>query len=98
MSPAQLFPAVPADALQQAMRDCGVMTDEVHTGYNCLHIDTDEHSVLIDTGSGAGHLRESLQAAGIEGDAIDTIIITHGDGDHIGGINGFPKRFICIQP
>jgi len=98
MSPAWLFPAVPEDALQQAMRDCGVMTDEVHTGYNCLHIDTDEHSVLIDTGGGAWHLHESLSAAGIDANAIDTIIITHGDGDHIGGISGFPNTRFVMTP
>ncbi|MEM7531063.1 MAG: MBL fold metallo-hydrolase [Chloroflexota bacterium] len=97
-SPAQLFPTIPEADLQQAMRDCGVTADEVQAGYNCLHIDTDEHSVLIDTGSGAGHLHESLQAAGIDVDSIDTVIITHGDGDHIGGINGFPNARFVMTP
>lgn len=56
-----------------------------------LFIRTPEHAVLIDTGWGvgvepdAGKLLQNLQAAGIQRTEIDTVILSHGHGDHIGG-------------
>jgi len=56
-----------------------------------LFIRTPEHAVLIDTGWGvgvepdAGKLLQNLQAAGIQRTEIDTVILSHGHPDHIGG-------------
>lgn len=47
--------------------------------------------MLVDTGAGegldpnSGHLLVNLGAAGISPDEIDTVILTHGHPDHIGG-------------
>jgi glyoxylase-like metal-dependent hydrolase (beta-lactamase superfamily II) len=57
----------------------------------CLFIRTGEHSILIDTGCGAGQhsgvgkLLQNLQTEGIKCAEIDTVILSHGHGDHTGG-------------
>jgi glyoxylase-like metal-dependent hydrolase (beta-lactamase superfamily II) len=57
----------------------------------CLFIRTGGHNVLIDTGCGVGaehgtgKLMRNLQAEGIPSTEIDTVILSHGHGDHIGG-------------
>ncbi len=61
--------------------------------FNCLVIRTGEHTVLVDAGVGtvdfapnAGKLIENLPAAGLAPSDIDTVILTHGHLDHVGGV------------
>ena len=94
---AQTFPGVDQATLAAAAGDG---SDAPFTiGYNLLLVDTGAHRILIDTGTGRGDLAASLRAAGITADEVDTVLISHGDGDHIGGIAAFPKAtFYLPEP
>jgi glyoxylase-like metal-dependent hydrolase (beta-lactamase superfamily II) len=58
---------------------------------NCLMIEAGDRKMLIDTGcgdnfqSGAGRLADNMEAGGIKSEDIDSIILTHGHIDHVGG-------------
>jgi glyoxylase-like metal-dependent hydrolase (beta-lactamase superfamily II) len=75
---------------------------------NFLLIDTGERKMLVDAGFGreylptSGQLLERLQEEGIYPEDIDTVIITHGHMDHIGGVSHkgipvFPKANHIIR-
>jgi glyoxylase-like metal-dependent hydrolase (beta-lactamase superfamily II) len=75
----------------------------------CLLVKTRKHTILLDTGCGgeepaAGKLLQNLQSAGIPCAEIDTVILSHGHADHIGGITdskgklAFPKaRYVMSR-
>lgn len=94
----QEFPHIKQDELVAAMKRCGYPNPEIEVGANALLVDTREKKVLIDTGRGTDQLLESLAEAGIDPSDIDMVVITHGDGDHIGGIQHFlDAEFIVPQ-
>lgn len=99
----RVFSHVPADDLEQALRAIGYAA-ELESGldsmmmpmaFDVLHIriDDDENSqqIMVDSGYGNAELRDSMAAAGLSPDDISHVIITHSDGDHIGGIDQFPN-------
>jgi glyoxylase-like metal-dependent hydrolase (beta-lactamase superfamily II) len=62
------------------------------TAINAYLVETPDHKVLVDAGSGGfmgpslGKLPRNLRAAGLKPDEIDHVVITHMHPDHVGGL------------
>ncbi|MFK7801101.1 MAG: MBL fold metallo-hydrolase [Anaerolineae bacterium] len=66
---------------------------------NNLLIDTGTQKILIDSGlptAGGGELVNSLKEFGLAPEDIDIVFVTHGDGDHIGGLNNYTQAQIMM--
>src|SRR3954469_14416974 len=84
------------DELNKALEAAYQPKDLMTTPYNPLVVNTAGKLVVIDTGTGegnferskgaAGQFQTNLKAAGIDRNAIDTVIISHFHGDHINGL------------
>jgi glyoxylase-like metal-dependent hydrolase (beta-lactamase superfamily II) len=86
------FHGVPQEQLKQALRNYGLNLDSAYESpYPALVVNTGQNLVLVDTGAGdlfpsTGRLISNLRAIDIEPQDIDTVVLTHGHPDHIGGI------------
>lgn len=93
--PAQLlFANAPPEGLEQVVGEHGLDLagwTEWRSPYICLVVKTGRHLVLVDTGAGdslgpeTGRLFQNLESEDISPEDIDTVILTHGHPDHIGG-------------
>ena len=97
----QTFPKIdPADLETEIAKQGYDLTldTEMNLHGNVLLVQTGEQNIMIDAGlpAGAGSLVSSLAEAGIAADQIDVIIVTHGDGDHIGGLANYPNAKIVL--
>ena len=95
LHPIQIFVSVnaPKKHLEQMLKKHNLDPDlweQYISPYPSLVINTGQHLVLVDTGAGSlepttGKLIPNLRAEGIKPEDIDTVILTHGHPDHIGG-------------
>ena len=94
-----LFKNAPLELLRNVLDAQNIQLDQWVEVFNCLVISTGTNCVLIDTGLGihdsapnAGRLLRNLRDEGIEPNKIDTVIISHAHGDHIGGNTDSERR------
>lgn len=88
-----LFANAPKEKLDQVLRKHGIQREqwmEFVTPFTCFMVDTGRHKVLVDTGldgldPNTGRLISNLKTVGIGTSDIDTVILTHGHDDHVGG-------------
>lgn len=97
----------PLEDVQKALAEAFLPIDTLTISYTPIVINTGSRLVLVDTGTGpanpgGGQLVSNLEAAGIDAKAIDTVLITHFHGDHIGGLRdaqgqlAFPNAEIMV--
>ena len=90
LDPASIFAEAPPDEWRQR-----VALDEhgrVELALTCLLVSVGDRRILVDTGFGSrpdnlavGHLKEALAQVGVSPAEIDTVVVSHPHGDHIGG-------------
>ena len=90
------------DAVNKALDAQFMAKDKATHAYTPIVINTGSKLVAIDTGLGLGMFGQSkgavgqyhtnLQAAGIDRNAIDVVIISHFHGDHINGLVGAENK------
>ena len=88
--PAMFFTNLRKEEYESLLSQRGQGSKEIEVPYTCLFINTGRERVLVDTGAGnlsptAGNLLPQLRSDGIEPGEIDTVVLSHGHPDHIGG-------------
>jgi len=91
------FVNAPKERLEQVLREHNLDPEQYVSPYPSLMINTGQHRALVDTGAGGmepttGKLIPNLRAEGIAPEDIDTVILTHGHLDHIGGNTDFEGK------
>lgn len=82
-----------ATDLRRLLSRMFVGNPKMQTAVNAYLINTGSHLVLVDTGAAKlfgpalGYVLQNMKAAGYEPAQVDTVVITHLHGDHIGGLN-----------
>lgn len=77
---------VDAETFEQVSREAFLPTDMAQFFFTPTLVNTGEALVLFDTGQSASDIVGALEAAGYAADQVDTVILTHMHGDHIGGL------------
>jgi len=60
-------------------------------GFSCL-ISLPQYHILFDTGGDPSILLKNMHEMGIDPQKIDSVVLSHGHGDHVGGLSGFLQK------
>ena len=110
--PPTLVVNVPPEEVKGALQTNFLDTEVFNNTFTPIVVNTGKNLVVIDTGIGegnrepatgsAGNFLANLAAAGIDANAVDTVIISHFHGDHVNGLLraddtlAFPKAVIRV--
>jgi len=89
----QMLKNVKPSDLNRLLARLFVGNPKMATAVNAYLINTGKNLVMVDAGCGKlfgpalGHIAENIKASGYDPSQIDTVLITHMHGDHIGGLN-----------
>lgn len=98
-----LLSGINSDDALEIQRHAGIIAPD-DIDINAYLIRGQGRTILVDAGTGGGTLAASLQAAGVGAEEIDTVLLTHGHPDHIGGLldaHGapcFPNARLHLHP
>ncbi|MDY0390677.1 MAG: MBL fold metallo-hydrolase [Desulfobulbus oligotrophicus] len=96
------------EEIDQLLARMFVGNPKMQTAVNAYLINTGTHLILVDTGGGQlfgpglGRTITNLQAAGYDTAQVDTVLLTHLHGDHVGGLTDtagtplFPQATIRV--
>ncbi|MDR9393733.1 MAG: MBL fold metallo-hydrolase [Roseovarius sp.] len=79
---------VGADEFAAVSEAANIPTDAAQFFFTPTVVNTGSELVLFDTGLNPDGITKALNAAGYTPDQVDTVVITHMHGDHIGGLTG----------
>ncbi|WP_243612628.1 MBL fold metallo-hydrolase [Shimia aestuarii] len=79
---------VDADTFAAASAKANIPTDAAQFFFTPTVVNTGSELILIDTGLNPAGITAALETAGYRPDQIDTVVITHMHGDHVGGLMG----------
>ncbi len=79
---------VSAEEFAAASEEAFIPADKVQFFFTPTVVNTGSELVLFDTGLNPQGITGALAAAGYTPDQVDTVVITHMHGDHVGGLMG----------
>jgi glyoxylase-like metal-dependent hydrolase (beta-lactamase superfamily II) len=77
---------VSADEFATVSQAAHIPTDKAQFFFTPTVVNTGSELVLFDTGLNGAGITSALTAAGYSPDQVDTVVLTHMHGDHIGGL------------
>lgn len=71
-----------------ASAEANIPNDQAQFFFTPVVVNTGQKLVLFDTGLSPEAITTALEDAGYSADQVDTVVITHMHGDHVGGLTG----------